>query len=104
MTDETMPHRSAADITAWLKVHLAPLLRCAPDEIDERARFESLGLDSATAVRVSMDIEDWLGRPIDPTILYDYSTIEQLAGALAGTGPAVDTPDGRVATESDGSQ
>lgn len=101
MSDDTMPQRSAADIAAWLKNHLAPLLRCAPEAIDERARFDTLGLDSATAVRVSMDLEDWLGRPIDPTILYDYSTIDQLAAALADADPS---PAGRVIAPSEGFQ
>lgn len=83
MTDNSPAPRIAADITAWLKAQLAPLLRRSPEEVDATARFETLGLDSATAVRMTMDLEDWLGRPVDPTLLYDYPTIERLAEVLA---------------------
>ncbi len=83
MTDNSAEPQTAAAITGWLKTQLAPLLRCSPEEIDATARFETLGLDSATAVRMTMDLEDWLGRPVDPTMLYDYPTIDRLADALA---------------------
>jgi acyl carrier protein len=32
---------------------------------------------------MSGDLEDWVGRKIDPTLLYDYPTIETLAQHLA---------------------
>ena len=82
MTDANTTPRSAEEIAAWLRQHLAPLLRCAPEDIDPRARFDRFGLDSATAVRVTLDLEDWLGKSVDPGMLSDYPTIEQMAAAL----------------------
>lgn len=104
MTDRSIAPQTAAAITGWLRTHLAPLLRCAPEDIDATARFETLGLDSATAVRVTMDLEDWLGRSVDPTMLYDYPTIEALADALArGEGGSAEGS-ARPSAPSDGSQ
>ncbi len=88
MTDPSIAPRDASAITEWLKAHLAPLLRCTPEDVDATTRFDALGLDSATAVRVTMDLEDWLGRSVDPTLLYDHPTIQQLAEAIAGEGGA----------------
>jgi acyl carrier protein len=73
----------AAEIRDWLVVHLARLLKCEPGEIDPAAAFDRLGLDSATAVGVTLDLEDWLRRPIEPAIFYDYPTIQRLAEQLA---------------------
>jgi 8-amino-7-oxononanoate synthase len=42
------------------------------------------------AVTLTADIEDWLGRPVDPALVMDYPTIESLAKFLANetNGPA----------------
>ena len=68
---------------AWLVSHLAELLKIAPQEIDIRAPFDRYGLDSAEAVLLTGDLEDWLGRQLSPSLLYDYLTIEALAQHLA---------------------
>lgn len=104
MSDGTPHARTAAEIANWMKAHLAPLLRCTPDQIDEHARFETLGLDSATAVRVTLDLEDWLGRTVDPGLLSDFPTIAQLAAGLAGDQPAASAPPARADSATDGSQ
>lgn len=95
--------RGAAEITAWLQGHLAQLLGCPAEAVDPRARFETLGLDSATAVRVTMDLEDWLGRDVDPAMLYDFRTIDELSAALVGRAQGAIAPAGPEGT-SEGSQ
>lgn len=82
------PFPTAAEIRDWLVAHLARIVRCAPQEIDVTASFDRLGLDSATAVGVTLDLEDWLGHPIEPAIFYDYPSIQQLADELARAGAA----------------
>jgi acyl carrier protein len=83
----TNPPRSSAEIQAWLVTHLAQLLKCPPAEIDVTAPFDRLGLDSATAVGATLDLEDWLGRPVEPTAFYEFPSVEKVAEALA-RGPA----------------
>lgn len=73
----------AADIRAWLVVQLSERLGVAPSEIDTQQPFASYGLSSTEAVVLSGELEDWLGRRLLPTLVWEYPTIEALAGYLA---------------------
>lgn len=44
--------------------------------------FASYGLDSLAASIISADLEDWMGMRFDPTLLWDYPTIRDLASHL----------------------
>jgi acyl carrier protein len=77
--------KTAADIQAWLVLYLANLLQVDPDEIDVTLPFDSYSLDSAGAIGLSGDIEQWLGCQCEPTLLYDYPTIEALTKYLANS-------------------
>ncbi len=69
---------SPAEIQAWLVSYLANLLSVADEDVDVKIPFERYGLDSSAAVGLTGDLEDWLGHEIEPTLLYDYPTIESL--------------------------
>ncbi|MBP5972510.1 acyl carrier protein [Brasilonema sp. CT11] len=74
---------TATEIQVWLVSHLAEQLEMNSNEIYVTIPFERYGLDSSAAVSLSGDLEDWLGCEIDPTLLYDYPTIEALARHLS---------------------
>lgn len=74
---------SALTIQDWLSSYLAQLLELEPQEIEPQTPFERYGLDSSAMVVLSGDLQEWLGRKLDPTLLYDYPTIESLAEYLA---------------------
>lgn len=74
---------SWTEIQAWIVSYLAQLLEMNPDEINTAIPFDQYGLDSSAAVGMTGDLEDWIGRKIDPTLVYDYPTIEALAQHLA---------------------
>jgi acyl carrier protein len=78
-----LPHRTVEEIRAWLVTYLARLLHCQPADIDVNVSFDRLGLDSGTAVGSTLDLEDWFGRPVEPTLLYDFPTIARLVEELA---------------------
>ena len=59
------------------------MLAISSDEIAPSVTFDIYGLASSAAVGLTGDLEDWLGKEIDPTILYDYPTIETLAAHLS---------------------
>lgn len=40
------------------------------------------GLDSVHAVGLAGELEEWLGIPIEPTIVWDYPSIEAMAHYL----------------------
>ncbi|OKH25124.1 beta-ketoacyl synthase, partial [Hydrococcus rivularis NIES-593] len=69
-------------IQAWLVSNIAQRLGISPQEIDVREPFASYGLDSVQAVRLSAELEDWLGRKLSPTLAYDYPSIATLAAYL----------------------
>jgi acyl carrier protein len=54
-----------------------------PEEVDVTIPFDRYGLDSLTAVSLTGDLQDWLGVEVDPTLLYDYPTIEELVKYLS---------------------
>ena len=76
------PKRTPDEIQQWMVAYLARHLDTHPDEIDVTASFERFGLDSATAIQMSGDLEEWVGERVDPMLVYDYPTIEDMAGYL----------------------
>ncbi|NEP61535.1 MAG: AMP-binding protein, partial [Symploca sp. SIO2G7] len=70
-------------IQTWLIDRIAEQLGINPSEIDIREPFARYGLDSVAAVRLSGELEEWLGRKLAPTLVYDYPTIEALARHLS---------------------
>ncbi len=67
----------------WIAGQLSEALGVPANEIDVRQPFISFGLDSAQAVGLSGDLEDFLDRPLSPTLIWDYPTIESLARHLS---------------------
>ena len=49
-----------------------------------RRPLAGFGIGSLQAVRLAAELEEWLGRKLAPTLVYDYPTIDALAGFLAG--------------------
>lgn len=80
-SSQNLPTES--EMQAWLISYIAKLLQINPDRIDVATPFDRYGLDSSAAIDLTGDLEIWLGRDIDPTLLYDYPTIEALVGHLA---------------------
>ena len=74
---------TAAEIKEWLVSYIAELLEIDNDKVDIKAPFDRYGLDSSAVVGMTCDLEKWLGLEVDPTLPYDYTTIETLAQHLA---------------------
>lgn len=74
--------KSATEIQGWIISYLAKLLEVDPDELDVKIPFDRYGLDSSAAIGMTGELENWLGCPIDPTLIYDYPTIESFAQHL----------------------
>jgi acyl transferase domain-containing protein len=58
-------------------------LRVPAGELDPREPLARYGLDSLTAVQTAGELEQWLGRPLSPVLVYDHPTIDALARFLA---------------------
>jgi acyl transferase domain-containing protein/acyl carrier protein len=90
----------AAAVRAWLVERLAGQLGLEPATLDVKRALVEYGLNSAQAVGLSGELQEWLGRPLAPTLLYAYPTIETLAQHLgspdAATSAAVVQPPGQA--------
>ncbi|MEA5581856.1 acyl carrier protein [Nodularia harveyana UHCC-0300] len=71
--------RSTEEIQDWLISEMADILEITPDEIDIKMLFDEYGLDSSMIIGMMGELEVWLGCNLDPTLVYDYSTIGDLA-------------------------
>lgn len=75
---------SAPALRAWLTQRVAEYAEQAPDQIRPDVSLAEYGLDSMYALMLCGDIEDHLGIAVDPTVAWDYSTIDALTGYLDG--------------------
>jgi acyl carrier protein len=75
--------KSATEIQDWIVAYLADLLEKEPEEVDITIPFDRYGLDSTAAVGLTGDLEDWLGTELNPTLLYNYPTVEALVRYLS---------------------
>ncbi|MEL6862977.1 MAG: acyl carrier protein [Bacteroidota bacterium] len=73
---------SREDIQQWLTEKLAEELKTSPESIDIKAPFVDYGLNSLATVSIQGDLEDWLEIDLEPTILWDYPSIEAVAKYL----------------------
>ena len=69
----------------WLINKIASLTGKNVAELCINTPVADYGLDSMHAVGLSGEIEDWLGVAIEPTIAWDYPTIDSMARHLVKT-------------------
>lgn len=74
---------TSEEVRDWIVSYLANLLEISPDEIEIDVSFDIYGLDSSAAIGLTGELEDWLGKEVDPTLLYDYPTVEALVEYLS---------------------
>lgn len=75
--------KSYDEIEAVLSAYVAQRTKTPSAEIDRTRRFDHLGLDSADAVALMGELEDFVGRPLSAFLPYTFPTIEQLAREVA---------------------
>ncbi|OKH43160.1 beta-ketoacyl synthase [Calothrix sp. HK-06] len=75
-------------IEAWLIAKVAEQLQVSPKLIDIYEPLAQYGLSSLAAVRLSGELQEWLGQELSPTLLYDYPSIAALAQYLTSVSPA----------------
>jgi phthiocerol/phenolphthiocerol synthesis type-I polyketide synthase C len=71
------------EIERWLVWRIAAQLGIESSAVDIRRPFTYYGLSSLQAVNLATELEAWLGRPLSPTLAYDYPNIEKLSQHLA---------------------
>jgi acyl carrier protein len=75
--------KSYEEIAAMVAAYVAQRIGTPADAIDRARRFDNLGLDSADAVALMGELEDFVDRPLSAFLPYACPTIDQLARCVA---------------------
>ncbi len=86
-TAATSPSQAVGLLGRTDAAKVAGPLGIRPEEVDTRRPLAGFGIGSLQAVRLAAELEEWLGRKLDPTLVYDHPTIDALASFLAGEPP-----------------
>jgi acyl carrier protein len=70
-------------VKEWLVGYIAHLLEFDRSEVRTNLALSRYGLDSTAAVALTGDLGEWLGREVDPRLLYEQKTIDALASYVA---------------------
>ncbi|SKA37264.1 Acyl transferase domain-containing protein [Chitinophaga eiseniae] len=77
--------RSFQEVRDWLQQWLQQRFKLSADMLSADRVFAEYGLTSMQAVMLAADLEQWLGIPVDKTLIYNYTTATALAAYLSGT-------------------
>lgn len=77
-----------AELQNWLIEAVAEMLERPAEGLDPSLPFSQLGLDSSEAVALTGALEDRLGQELEPTLAFEYPSIEKLSHYLAETDTA----------------
>ena len=77
------PLPSKDEIRGWLVARIARHCRVPENQINPREAIAHYVLDSVSAVTIAMEIQQWLGRAVPQTVLYDSPSLLLLAERLA---------------------
>ncbi len=70
------------EIQDWIINYLAELLGIKPDRIDVTVPFDRYGIDSSAAIGLIGDLQRYLEIDLDPTVIYNYPSVEALVQYL----------------------
>jgi acyl carrier protein len=70
-------------VLTWLTLKFADWLEVPADQLDAQQPIASYGLDSISAVTLSVQLEEELSVELDTAVLWDRPTLESLAEHLA---------------------
>lgn len=73
-------------LRAWLVDAVAGYLGLLPSQVGTDVKLRSLGLDSVHAMGLCVDIEERWGVLVEPTLAWDFPTIDAIVAHL---GPEV---------------
>ncbi|MCZ8521618.1 MULTISPECIES: beta-ketoacyl synthase N-terminal-like domain-containing protein [Paenibacillus] len=83
-----------AEAQAFLRRLLSDRLDRAVDDTQIHAGYYEMGLDSAGLLAMASAVESRVGSAVSPTLLFEYTTIAQLAEHLASAYPGFFAPAG----------
>ena len=83
MIEITAPKQLApAEVLTWLTLKFADWLEVPVEELDPQRPISSYGLDSISAVTLSVQLEEELDIELDTAVLWERPTLDSLAEHL----------------------
>jgi acyl carrier protein len=74
--------RETAEITRWLIERVAFYLERPVDDVDPTVPLAESGMSSVSAVGLCGDVEERFEIDADPTMVFDYPTVADIAGFI----------------------
>ena len=83
---------TSAELEDWIVEWLSTKINIPASAIDRERPFVEYGLDSMVAIEFSAELEKRLGRPISPSIAWEFPTVTDLAAHVmaGGSGEVLD--------------
>jgi acyl carrier protein len=72
------------NILRWLTAQLASYLEVSASAIDVMVPLAEMGVDSVHAVSLVGDVEERFDIDVDPTMIFDYPTLANIAEYIDG--------------------
>jgi len=83
--------RTPEGVGGWLVDRVAFYLKLTPEEVDPQIGLADYGLDSVYAFTLCAEIEDTLGVPVEPTLIWDVDTLAALTEHVMALVAAVES-------------
>lgn len=75
--------KTKEDVEEWLIEKIAEVTKKSASDIETDVQLIDYGINSVDAVRLSGDLEDWVGSELPASIVFQYPTISALAEYLS---------------------
>jgi acyl carrier protein len=82
MADTAPTPQQTAEIRQWLIERIAYYLEKPADDIDPSVPLAESGIDSVSATSLCGDVEERFDINADPTMVFDYPTVADIAGFI----------------------
>jgi acyl carrier protein len=81
---------SETEIRDWCLAYLTRTVADPAIPIGPDIPFERMGLDSATSAYFIVELEEWVGVELEPELVYDHPTVDELARHIVARGGGAD--------------
>ena len=82
MADPGPSAQQTAEIRRWLIERIAHYLERPVDDVDPTVPLAEAGISSVSAVELCGDVEDRFQINADPTMVFDYPTVDEIAAFI----------------------
>lgn len=85
MSADVIRQVSADEVEGWIVARIAEMVNMAPSAVSADAPFDSFGIDSAKAISLMVELENWLNLPeeLPLELLFEAEAIRDAARNIA---------------------